>query len=289
MTRVTDAGFKVTGKTTFICDYSPPRSGSPGLVEVPPAGADFLLVNRNPGRAVRADSAMLAAEVRRRTGQEAIFALLTRDMNRLALQSYLLGAQLLGLENVVVAQGDPFTAVQPGEPVPVRDYLPTGLIASIKQMNQGIDFRGRPLESPTSFCAGATLDPNGDLDHQAQLVHRKIQSGADFLISQPVFNPADAVRFEKKYTESFQNQVPIPIYWGLQLLEKGSVSMRAVPEETLEQLEAGRSGVEIALEIFQTFRQAGLHDIYLLPAIRPSGFRDYDAARRFMAEAREAT
>ena len=289
MTKVSDAGYKVTGKTTFICDYSPPRSGSLDHVESSPAGAEFLLVNRNPGRAVRADSAMLAAEVRRRTGQEAIFALLTRDMNRLALQSYLLGAQLLGLENVVVAQGDPFSTVHPGQPMAVRDFLPTGLIASIKQLNQGIDFRGRALEAPTNICTGATLDPNGNLNRQVQLVHRKIESGADFLISQPVFDPAEAARFEEKYLESFRSQVPIPIYWGLQLLEQGSISMRAVPEKTREQLEAGRSGVEIALEIFHAFRQAGLHDIYLLPAIRPGGYRDYDAARRFIAEAREAT
>jgi len=288
MTKVSDAGFEVTGRTTFICDYSPPRSGNPCQVDTPPSEADFLLVNRNPGRAARTDSAMLAAHLRQRTGQEVIFALLTRDMNRLAIQSYLLGAQLLGLENVVIAQGDPFSALQPGEPTPVGDYRPTGLLAAIKQMNQGIDFRGRQLEAPTSFCTGATLDPNGDLDRQVRLVHRKIEAGADFLISQPVFDPADAVRFEEKYTESFHSHVPIPIYWGLQLLEKGSVSMGAVPEETRDQLEAGRSGVEVALEIFQAFKQTGLHDIYLLPAIRPGGYRDCDAAQRFMAEAHEA-
>ena len=258
-------------------------------METPPSGADFLLVNRNPGRSVRADSAILAAEVRRRTGLESIFALLTRDMNRLAIQSYLLGAQLLGLENVVVAQGDPFTAVHPGEPTPVHDYLPTGLIAAIKQMNLGIDFRGRPLDVPTNFCTGATLDPNGDLDRQVRLVHKKIEAGADFLISQPVFDPAVAARFEEKYIDFTGNHVPIPIYWGLQLLEKGSISMGAVPEKIRDELEAGRSGVEIALEIFHARQQAGLRDIYLLPSIRPGGYRDYDAAQRFIAAAREAS
>ena len=105
MTRVSVSGSEVTGKPAFICDFSPPRSGNYQDIPTSIPDADFLLVNRNPGRAVRADSAMLAAELQRRTGKNVIFALLTRDMNRLAAQSYLLGAQLLGLENVVVAQG----------------------------------------------------------------------------------------------------------------------------------------------------------------------------------------
>ncbi|MCY4365269.1 MAG: methylenetetrahydrofolate reductase [Chloroflexi bacterium] len=285
MTKVSDAGFEVTGRTTFICDYSPPRSGDPGNVDTPPAGADFLLINRNPGRVVRTDSAMLAADIRQRMGREPIFALLTRDMNRLAIQSYLLGAQLLGLENVVVAQGDPFTGAPSGKMSAVHDYRPTELIAAIQQLNQGMDFRGRQLEAPTSFCIGAALDPTGGLDRQVNLVHEKIEAGADFLVSQPIFDPAEAVRFEERYAAYVGRSVPVPIYWGLQLLERGSISMGAVPGKSLDELEDGRSGVEIALELYQAFLQASLHNIYLLPTIKPGGYRDYEAARQFLAEA----
>ena len=286
MTKVSDAGFEVTGRTTFICDYSPPRSGDPGNVDTPPAGADFLLVNRNPGRAVRTDSAMLAADIRQRTGHEPIFALLTRDMNRLAIQSYLLGAQLLGLENVVVAQGDPFTGAPPGKLSSVHDYRPTELIAAIQQLNQGMDFRGRQLEAPTNFCVGATLDPTGDLDRQVSLVHQKIEAGAGFLVSQPIFDPAEAVRFEERYAATAVRPGLAPVYWGLQLLERGSISMGPVPGKILDELEGGRSGVEIALELYQAFLQASLRNIYLLPSIKPGGRRDYETARQFLAEAR---
>ena len=286
MTKVTDAGFQVTGETTFICDYSPPRSGDLTHVDAPPSGADFMLVNRNPGRAVRTDSAMLAADLRQRTGHESIFALLTRDMNRLAIQSYLLGAQLLGLENVVVAQGDPFSGAPPGKLSAVHDYRPTELISAIKHLNQGIDFRGRQLEAPTNFCVGATLDPSGDLDRQVSLVHRKIEAEADFLVSQPIFDPADAARFEESYAVSTGGPVPIPIYWGLQLLERGSIAMGPVPQEILDELENGRSGLEVALELYQAFRQTSLHNIYLLPAILPGGRRNYAVAQQFIAAAR---
>ena len=145
MTKVADSGYEATGRVTFICDFSPPRAGEPSLLSEPPAAADFLLVNRNPGRAVRADSAMLAAHHSRTTGQQVIFALLTRDMNRLALQSYLLGAQLLGLENLVVAQGDPIPHNEPTPLQPVADYLPTELIAAISQLNQGYRLSGTPV------------------------------------------------------------------------------------------------------------------------------------------------
>ena len=113
--------------------------------------ADFISVAYNPGRAVRANSAMLAASIRHETGRETVFTLATRDMNRLALQSLMLGAQMLGLENVVVVQGDPFNERDRSLTKPADDYRPTELIAGIRAMNEGMDFRGSSLREPTGF------------------------------------------------------------------------------------------------------------------------------------------
>lgn len=287
MTGVSESGFAVTGKTTFICDYSPPRSGI--LADAPSTltGADFLLVNRNPGHSVRADSAMLAAALKERTGMEVIFALLTRDMNRLALQSYLLGAQMLGLENLVVAQGDPFPESDATRVSAVNDYQPTRLIADIAEMNQGRDFRGRPLLAATGFCVGATLDPSADLYRQVVLVERKIRAGAQFLISQPIFDARIATRFEDAYTERIGGACPTPIYWGLQMLEKGSVSFGTVPGKTQRELEAGRSGLEIALEVLENLEAISCRNIYLVPSILKGGERGYVGAQQFMEAVRE--
>ena len=286
MTKVSDSGFEVTGQPTFICDYSPPRSGN--LLDIPAVvpDADFLLVNRNPGRAVRADSGMLAAVLKQRTGKEVIFALLTRDMNRLAIQSYLLGAQLLGLENLVVAQGDRFSAADAGRVANVSDYRTTELIAQISQMNLGEDFRGRSLNSPTDFCVGATLDPGRDLQGQARLAGSKVDAGAGFLVTQPIFDPEDAVRFTSAYSELSGTPSQAPIYWGLQLLEAGSVAFGSVPGRIGKELEVGRSGVEIALEVYAQFRESGLGNFYVLPSIRRRGERGYEAAQEFLAAAR---
>ncbi len=285
MTRVTATGFEVTGKPAFICDLSPPRSGN--LLDLPAVlpDADFLLVNRNPGRAVRADSAMLAAALRQRTGGNAIFALLTRDMNRLAIQSSLLGAHMLGLENVVVAQGDPFPASDARRVAAVSDYRPTELISHISRMNQGSDFRGRKLDSPTDFCIGATVDPGQEPGRQAALAHRKIAAGASFLITQPVYDTRTAALFMNAYQRQVGAPCPVPIYWGLQIVETGSVAFGVEPARLREDLSAGRSGVDLALEVYSRFLEASMPNVYLLPSIRRGGDRGYEAAQEFLAAA----
>lgn len=287
MARVSESVFEVTGKTSIICDFSPPRSGLPSYTLSSSLDVDFLLINRNPGRSVRTDSAMLAAALKQQTGQETIFALLTRDMNRLALQSYLLGAQMLGLENTVVAGGDPFTGRDAQQVRTVADYRPTELIAAIADMNLGRDFRGRTLEAPSGFCVGATLDPGGELARQVELVEKKISAGAEFLVTQSIFHPGEAAAFEAAYLKKTGHACPVPIYWGLQMLEAGSVSFGAVPPELRRQLEAGRSGVEIALEVFDSLAGHDCRNIYLLPAILRGGERGYNSAQRFLSEVRK--
>ena len=286
MARVTDAGFEVTGRSTFICDFSPPRSGNPHYIPATIPDADFLLVNRNPGRAVRADSAMLAAELRNRTGSTVIFAMLTRDMNRLAVQSCLLGAQLLGLENVVVARGDAFSATDAESVAAVSDYRPTELISDISRLNRGEDFRGRKLDSPTAFCIGATVDPGQDPGQQAALAYRKVIAGASFLITQPVYEPGHALRLMDAYKELSSGGCPVPVYWGLQILDIDGVAFGSVPPHFRDALSGGRSGVDLALEVYSLFLESSMRNVYLLPPIRRGGERGYKAAQEFLAAAR---
>ena len=286
MAKVTDPVFDVPGRTTIICDYSPPRNGDLSQLAPPPGGADFLLVNSSPGRSVRADSAMTAAYLKQESGQEVIFTLLTRDMNRLALQSHLLGAQLLGLENVVVAQGDQFSGADSNRLTRVTDYRPTDLIDAIDSMNHGWDFRGRRLAVPTRFCIGATFDAIGHQYQQMQLSIRKIEAGADFMVTQPIFDSKIRNDFEREWLEPTGELCPAAMFWGLQMLEQGSVSFGNVPENTLQELERGRSGVEIALQLFEEMKASQINRIYLLPPILRGGERNYEAAQDFMAAVR---
>ena len=282
MVRVVDCCYESTGRSGFICDFSPPRSGNIAEARRADIPADFISVAYNPGRAVRTNSAMLAAAIRRETGKETLFTLATRDMNRLALQSLLLGAQMLELENLVVVQGDPFSERDLALTGPARDYRPTEMIAAIRSMNEGVDFRGSSLREPTSFCIGATFDLGRGIDREATLAARKVEAGADFLIGQPIFDPADAHRFLDSYQRQAGAVLSVPVFWGLQILERGGVLFSSVPDDVRADLEAGRSGVDIAVELFGRFRDAGLHNVYLMPPIRRGGARDYDAAREFL-------
>ena len=290
MVKITERCFEVTGRPAFICDFSPPRSGQPGLstelsAESLPA-ADFILAAYNPGRTVRVSSALLAAYLRRELGRETAFALATRDMNRLALQSQLLGAQLLGLENVVVVQGDPFSERDLERVRPVADYRPTQLIAAIASMNRGRDFRDRQLPTPTDFCIGATADLGRGLRREARLAARKVASGAQFLITQPSFDPTAATRFGEAYAEAAGAGLSIPVFYGLQLLERDGIAFGEVPAADRQALEAGRPGVELAVELYGRFREVGIGNIYLLPPIRRGGSRNYAAAQEFLEAVR---
>ena len=273
MVRVDERSYESTGRPGFICDFSPPRSGSIAEARRADIPADFISVAYNPGLAVRANSAMLAAAIQRDTGREAIFTLATRDMNRLALQSMLLGAQMLGLGNVVVVQGDPFNERDLALTKPTDDYRPTELIAGIRAMNEGTDFRDSNLRKPTTFCVGATLDLGRGIEDEAELAVRKVEAGVDFLMSQPIFDPEDARSFRESYEHQAGVELSVPVFYGLQILESGGVLFSNVPEEVQKDLAGGRSGVEIAIELYGRFREAGLNDVYLMPPIRRGGAR----------------
>ena len=284
MVKVTEGCFEATGHTSIICDFSPPRSGDPGVVDQAQIDADFLSGAYNPGRAVRTNSAMLAAAIQR-SGKDTVFTLATRDMNKLALQSQLLGAQILGVRNVVVVQGDPFNERDRERVASVNDYQPTGLIAAIAQMNQGLDFREGKLRTPADICIGATVDLGRGIEEEAQLAVRKVRAGAEFLITQPVFNVDHVARYRESYAYHAGKAGTLPIYFGLQILEQDGVLFSSVPESVRTELEGGRSGVDIALELYQKFQEARLNNIYLMPPIKRGGARNYEAAKEFLSKA----
>lgn len=255
---------------------------------VPDIDSDFISVAYNPGRAVRVNSAMLAAFIKQQTGKDAVFTLVARDMNKLAVQSLLLGSQLLGLENVVVVKGDPFTQRDLEHLTESGDYTPTGMIAAIDQMDQGLDFRERRLAAPTRFCVGATIDLGRPLLEEARLTQRKFMAGARFFITQPIFDVAQVRRFREAYISVAGDELPAPVFYGLQVLERDGVLFSSVPDDVRRQFEQGRSGVDIALELYEAFRREGLYNVYLVPPIRRGGARNYEAATEFLAQVKAA-
>jgi 5,10-methylenetetrahydrofolate reductase len=285
LARVTDRYRDSPGKLVVIADMSPPRSGEgSALNRVKGLGADFISVAYNPGRLVRMDSRTAAYAVQQRTGTDVVFTLATRDMNKIAMGSQLLGAQTLGLENVVVVQGDRLTERETQHGVStVDDFTATSLIASIATMNKGLDYRGGKLSVPTKFCIGATLDLGRGADAEAILARRKVEAGADFFISQPIYAAAQRERFLERYQARTGEDLLQPVFWGLQVLERDGVLLSDTPTRVLEKLEKGKSGTSIAIETLHAFMDAGVRGIYLVPPILKGGARDYEAAQRVLA------
>lgn len=281
--KITEQSYQATGRPCFICDFSPARSGDPGQVAQADIDADMIAVAYNPGRAVRANSAMLASAIKNELGREASFTLATRDMNKVALESQLLGAQLLGLENVIVVSGDPFSERDLARTKEVADQLPSQLIAGIASLNQGLDFRESQLRAATDFCIGATVDLDRPLEQEAALAHRKVRAGANFLITQPIFDPGQAAAFERAFQIASGEALTLPVFYGLQVLEQDGVLFSTVPDAVRKELAQGNPGVQIALDLYQRFVDAGLQNVYLVPPIRRGGARNYNAAKEFLA------
>ena len=155
--KVTDKCAAQGDQMLFVCDFSPLKSSaSAGQVQnAAILDADYISVAYNPGKAVRVDSAALAYTIKQQAGRDVIFNLATRDMNKLAMQSHLLGAEMLGLENVMVIGGDPFTEKDLARQRDVSDFRPTELIQAIGEMNKGLDFKGFKLKTTDGYLRRA--------------------------------------------------------------------------------------------------------------------------------------
>ena len=240
---------------------------------------DFVSVAYNPGKSARVNSVAAAHWIKTNTGRDVMFTLATRDMNKVAVQSLLLGAQLLGLENVIVVKGDQFTDRELSLVNEVNDYRPTELLRSINELNQGVDYKGLKLRTPTDFCVGASIDLSRGIESESRLTHRKVAAGAHFFVSQPTFHPSEPKRFLEKYAEDHGEELPAPIFHGVQLMTQDSIVFGNIPQWVTDDLAKDRSGADIALEVLRGFADAGIRSIYLVPPILRGGRRDYEAAQ----------
>ncbi|MBI2867166.1 MAG: methylenetetrahydrofolate reductase [Chloroflexi bacterium] len=266
-----------------MCDFSTPRGADFQVLEQTRSlSADFICVAYSPGRSVRVDSAMTSAAIKQRVGKDVVFTLACRDMNKLAIQNHLLGAQVLGLENVVVVRGDQFTDKDLTLLKEVHDYRTTDLLRAIGAMNQGVDFRGLKLKVPTSLCPGATIDPAKGVEREAQLAYAKVRAGAQFLVTQALYDPALVSQFQDAYATLTSGTAPPPSFVGLAVLRQDGISFGDVPQRLLDDLAKGRPGFDIAMELFYSFRERGVRAFYVVPPILKGGVRDYEAAQRVL-------
>jgi len=158
----------------------------------------------------------LAASVYlQREGIDPVFQLTCRDRNRIALQSDLLSACSLGIENVLCLTGDHIKLGDHKSAKGVFDIDSVQLLAVADGLNKGYDMVGNPLSAPTDLCLGAVVNPNFDpLDLQLMKMEKKIAAGATFFQTQAVYDP--------KVFESFIKMAGpfgVPIQYGIVIIK----------------------------------------------------------------------
>ena len=271
----------------IVADFSPPRGTDPALLEQARwLHADFISVNYSPGKSARVNSAFAAAWIRHNADKEVTFSLSTRDMNRVAAQGLLMGAAMTGLENVVVLKGDSFTERELAITKPVDDYVPTGLIRAIADMNRGIDYKGLKLLNPTRFCIGATIDIGTDIARQVALTRKKAEAGAQFFFLQALFSPERLAEFLVRYADRYGEELSALICCGVQIVVEDGITFGDLPDWVTSSIRRGRSGEDIAVDMASRYLDAGQRSIYLLAPVYRGGRRDYAACQRVIERVR---
>jgi homocysteine S-methyltransferase len=228
------------------------------------AGVDAVNVPDGP-RAQSRMSALAASMLIEREGIEAVVHYCCRDRNLLGMQSDLLGAAALGIRNLLLITGDPPKMGPYPTATAVFDIDSIGLTNLVKRLNQGLDLGGNPVGSQTSFLIGVGVNPGAiDLEHELKRFAWKVEAGAQYAITQPVFDPAQLKAFIKA-VEGFRIPIiagiwPLTSYRNAEFMSN-EVPGVVVPPEVLDRMRrapdadaARREGIAIAREMLEEVR-----------------------------------
>jgi methylenetetrahydrofolate reductase (NADPH) len=205
-------------------------------------------------------------------GLEPVFQMTCRDRNRIALQSDLLSAWVLGITNVLSITGDLPSLGDHPQAMSVYDLDSVQLLSVISRLNQGFDMVGNELKGKTDFFAGAVVNPGANTEASFELqlfkMEKKIKAGAKFFQTQAVYEPDKFAKFMKR-VEGFS----VPVLAGIIPLK--SVGMARfmnknvagvfVPEETIQKMAAAKdktqTGVDIAAGLIKDLKDIcqGVH------------------------------
>ncbi len=223
-------------------------------------GIDAINIPDGPRASSRMSALALAVKIQREVGIEPVLHYVCRDRNVIGMQSDLLGAYALGLKNILAITGDPPKLGNYPDATAVFDVDSIGLVNIINRLNHGMDIAGNPIGKPTGFFTGVGANPGAiNIDDELRRLYWKIDAGAEYIVTQPVFDLDVFESFIKK-TEHYH----IPIIAGIWPL----VSLRnaefmnneipgiTVPKEILDRMsrfendkEASRAeGIAIARE-----------------------------------------
>ena len=300
---VTILGSKLArGDFVVAVEMEPPRSFDVGALiaaaeTLAAAGADVIDVADSPMAKMRM-SAWAACRLLQERHIETVLHFPTRGRNLLRLQGDLLGAAALGIRNLFVCVGDPVTIGDYPQGSNNVDVTATGLLALVNQdFNEGRDRAGSSIGEPTSFFTGAAVAPNAsDLERECRLLMRKVDAGARFLLSQPVYEVDALRRLRETHERIAGRSFAVPILAGVLPIHSArhaeflhnEVPGVVIPDRVRDRLQAAgddawREGLAMATELIDALRTDGVAGIYLMPQ-----FGRFDRAAELVETIRSA-
>lgn len=279
------------GEFVISVEMDPPRGFAPhkiiaGASTLKEAGADVINVADSPRASMRMSPWAVCELIQRDVGIETTLHFPTRGRNLLRVQGDLLASHALGIRNVFVVMGDPTSIGDYPEAMDDYDLVPSGLMKLIVQrFNQGVDHAGSDIGQPTSFFVGCALNlmPKNP-EREIKVLRRKIANGANFALTQPVYEPEKALEFLKRYERQF-GKLEMPLLVGVLPLYgvrhaaflHNEVPGIEIPDGIRQRIEAAgdhapKEGVRIAAELAEQIKAWG-QGIYIMPA-----FGRYDLA-----------
>ena len=245
-------------------------------------GVDVVHVPEGPS-GPRMSALSLAVLAQQRTGIETVLQYSCRDRNLLGMQSDLLGAHAMGMRNLMLVTGDVKPVGDYPDASAVFDVDSIGLVNMVTRLNHGLDIGGQTIGTATAFHIGVTVNPGAeDLDAEIRRFEYKVEAGAEFVVTRPVF---DVASFERIHARMVSSRLPIVLgLWPFESVLSAEFMANEVPgvhvpDTVLERMRrtasaeaAQAEGIAIACEVGGALRSAvqGLHVAAPLGQVEPA-------------------
>ena len=278
------------GEWVVSTQLDPPLGGNiSGLVELAQALKDsgrvgFVDVNDNAGARAGMHAVIVSSVLERVAGIETIPHLTTRDYTVMGLEAVLFGAHAEGVRNILAVTGDPPEVGDYPGSRGVYEVDAIGLVELMARLNKGEDFNGRTIDAPTSFFIGVAVNPTADdLDVELERFRQKVDAGAQYAMTQLVFDLEHLDRF----FERFGGPSPIPLLVGICPIWSYRFALRlhnelpgiVVPETLQEALrdagsDAPAVGMAYAKELYTAAREKAAGVYLVAPYRKPLNVLD---------------
>ena len=263
------AGKLTAGEKVSSVEILPPRSSD--LTEMlakvrrcAEAGVDAINIPDGPRASARVSPMIAALTILKEVGIEPILHYCCRDRNLIGMQSDLLGGYAAGLANFLIITGDPPKLGDYPDVTGVFDVDAIGLVQVAANLNRGYDIGGNQISPPTGILIGVGANPCAvDLEREIERYFRKIDAGAEFAITQPVFDDEALLRFLDRVERHSRSIPVIAGIWPLVSYKNAEfmnneVPGVVVPREVMDRMarcrskdEGHRVGIEIARKIIE--------------------------------------